>query len=398
VTNQGQNNFWILLDVLARRKRLFVTIVLSTTILATVTALILPKWYKAEALLLPPKDISAPISGLKDLTDVASVTQGLELPLLATPSDVYARILKSRTIADTIMQVFDLMNRYEAENADETYKALMENAAFKVTDEGLLLVTVEDKDPQVAANMANRFIDELDRINSRITQARGSENRRFIEERLAKVKSDLDSARKELQDFQTTHRAIDFDEQTRLSIDQAIQLKSKLANVDLDLQMKERMLGRDNAELLELRRQRSDITRQLASLEQSDRDSSFFSLPISSIPRLKVMYEEIYSQVRVGEALYGVLLEEYEKARINENKNFSTISVLDRATPPDLRSRPKRTIIVLSAFGVSVIVASLLASLLEFLRRMKESNSADYDRAARFISAYLGWLPGAKRP
>ena len=219
MTNQGQNNFWVLLDVLARRRRLFMTIVLSTTILATITAFVLPKWYKAEALLLPPKDISAPISGLKDLTDVASVTQGLDLPLLATPSDVYARILKSRAIADTVMRVFDLINRYEAENADETYNALMENAEFKVTDEGLLLVTVEDKDPQMAAQMANRFIDELDRINSRITQARGSENRRFIEERLAKVKSELDSARKELQDFQTSHRTVDFDEQTRLAID-----------------------------------------------------------------------------------------------------------------------------------------------------------------------------------
>ena len=111
MTNQGQNNFWVLLDVLARRRRLFMTIVLSTTILATITAFVLPKWYKAEALLLPPKDISAPISGLKDLTDVASVTQGLDLPLLATPSDVYARILKSRAIADTVMRVFDLINR-----------------------------------------------------------------------------------------------------------------------------------------------------------------------------------------------------------------------------------------------------------------------------------------------
>jgi tyrosine-protein kinase Etk/Wzc len=398
MTNNQQNNFWVLLDVLARRRRLFLSIVLTTTILATITAFLLPKWYMAEALLLPPKDISAPISGLKDLTDVASVTQGLELPLLATPSDVYARILKSRTIADTIMQAFDLINRYETESADEAYKALMANSVFKVTDEGLLLVTVEDKDPIVAAQMANRFIDELDRINGRITQARGSENRRFIEERLAKVKSELDSARKELQEFQTLHRTVDFDEQTRLAIDQAIELKSLLANIDLDLQVKERMLGRDNAELQELRRHRSDVIRQLSSLEQSNRDSSFFSLPISSIPRLKVMYEEIYSRVRVGETLYNVLLEEYEKARINENKSFSTISVLDRATPPDLRSRPKRTIIVLSAFGVSVIVASLLASLLEFLRRMKETNSADYDRAERFIAAYLGWLPGVKRP
>ncbi|MEK7774622.1 MAG: Wzz/FepE/Etk N-terminal domain-containing protein [Candidatus Zixiibacteriota bacterium] len=397
MTTEPSNSFWILLDVLARRRRLFMTIVLGATILATIIAFVLPKWYKAEALLLPPKDISAPISGLKELTDVASVTQGLDLPLLATPSDVYARILKSRTIADTIMTAFDLVRRYEAENADEAYKALMSNAEFKVTDEGLLLVTVEDKDPQIAAQIANRFIDELDKINSRITLARVSENRQFIEERLAKVKSELDSARKELQEFQQVHRTVDFDEQTRLAIDQAIALKSLLANIDLDLQVKERMLGQNNADLQELRRRRADVTRQLASLEQTNRDSSYFSLPISSIPRLKVQYEEIYSRVRVGEALYNVLLEEYEKARINENKSFSTISVLDRATPPELRSRPKRTIIVLSAFAVSVIVASLLASLLEFLRRMKESNSGDYERVARFISAYLGWLPGVKR-
>jgi capsule polysaccharide export protein KpsE/RkpR len=246
--------------------------------------------------------------------------------------------------------------------------------------------------------MANRFIDELDRINSSITQGRVSENRKFIEDRLAKVKSELDSARRDLQNFQMTYRTVDFDEQTRLAIDQAVQLKTLLANIDLDLQVKQRMLGNNNAELQELRQRRNDITKQLASLEQSNRDSSFFSLPISSIPRLKVEYEEIYSRVRVGESLYNVLLEEYEKARINENKSFSTISVLDRATPPDLRSRPKRTIIVLSAFGIAVIFASLLISLMEYLNRLETTNREDYRRAAQFLHAYLGWLPGIKKP
>ena len=268
---------------------------------------------------------------------------------------------------------------------------------IRVTEEGLLSVAVEDKNPGTAADITNAFIDELDKVNQEIIADRIRQTRSFVSTRLFQVEAELDSARIALEAFQVRYKAVDFDEQTRLAIEQAAKLKIKLAELDLNYKMNEITLGDNNAELVALKRERTIIKNQLNLLENSNSDSSFFSLPVASIPSLKGQFETLYSRVKVAEALYQVLLQQREQAKMKEFEKMPTISVLDRAQIPELKSRPQRSLIVLGTFALSLFFAVLLASLLEFLVKLKEKSPDDYNRAMHFISSYLGWLPGIKR-
>lgn len=393
----NSNNLWLLMEVTARRRGLIVGLVLFVTLAAVVVSYLLPKYYQAEALLLPPKDVSLPVAGLGAISEVVSVTKGLNLPVLVTTSDVYRRMLMSRRVADYVIDRFELVNRYSARNQDEAYLALMEFAEFSVTEEGLLMITVEDRDPQVAADMVNSFVDQLDVVNREIATSRARQNRVFIESRLDQVNRELDSARAAFEAFQMEHKAVDFAQQTRLAVEQAIELKIKLAEVDLELALMKNKLGDDNTELLEQQRRRRLLAEQLDLLERANTDSSFFSLPVASIPVLKGQYEELYSRVRVNEGLYSTLLGQLEQAKIQENEELPTITVLDRAEPPQMRSRPQRTVIVALAFGVSLVLSILLAAWLEYLARLHRTNPEDYDRVHMFIHAFLGWLPGVRK-
>lgn len=391
------NNFWLLLEMLARRRLFIVVLVIVATLLSVAVALVLPKWYQASALLLPPKDLALPIPGLARMSEVVSITKGADLPVMVTPSDVYVRILKSRTIAERIIEKFDLKTRFGADYFKQAYEVLMSQSEFKVTDEGLLMISFEDKDPAVAADVVNAFVEELDRVNRDIALERVRQNRSFIEERLAQVKQELASARKEFENFQLENRAVDFDEQTRLAVGQAVKLKITLAELDIELKMRERNLAEDNTELVELRRRRHLVSEQLRQLEVSNPDSSFFSLPVASIPALRGQYEVLYSRVRVGESLYRILLEQLEQAKIQENENIPTISILDRAKPPDTKSKPKRLLIVSGTFGLSVLFAVFMAAFLEYLARLKQNSPEDYARVLFFTDAFFGWLPGVKK-
>jgi len=391
------NNFWLLLEMLARRRLFIIVFVIVATLLSVAVALVLPKWYQASALLLPPKDLALPVPGLAQLSEVVSITKGADLPVMVTPSDVYTRILKSRTIAERIIEKFDLKTRFAADYYKQAYDVLMSRSEFKVTDEGLLLISFEDKDPGVAADVVNAFVEELDRVNREIVLERVRQNRSFIEERLAQVKQELASARKEFEDFQMENRAVDFDEQTRLAVEQAVKLKITLTELDIELKMSERNLAEDNPELVELRRHRHLVREQLRQLEESNPDSSFFSLPVASIPTLRGQYEVLYSRVTVGESLYRILLEQLEHAKIQENEKMPTISILDRAKPPDTKSRPKRLLIVGGTFGLSVLFAVFMAAFLEYLARLKQNNPEDYARVLFFTEAFFGWLPGVKK-
>lgn len=397
MNNKQSQNLWLFIEVLAKRRNLIVTIITIATILAIGISFILPEWYTAKALLLPPKNISTSITGLGNISEAVSITSGLNLPILATTSDIYIRILKSRTITERIIDKFGLISRYGARNFEEAYLSLIELSDIYVTEEGLLSISVEDKDPQMAADISNSFVDELDNINHEIVAERIKQTKTFIETRLEQVKTELDSSRKELEIFQTINRTINFDQQTRLAIDQATNLKIILAEIDLNIKMSEINLGQDNAKLRELKRKKQIVLKQLYQLENLNIDSSFFSLPIASIPKLRGKYEELYGREKVAETLYRILLKQQEEAKIKEFEKMPTISVLDRAEPPQLRSRPNRTIIVISTFGISLIFSLFLAVLLEYFCRLKTNYPDDYNRVMFFINTFFGWLPGIKK-
>jgi len=267
-----------------------------------------------------------------------------------------------------------------------------------VTDEGLLSLSVEDRDPGTAADIATTYVEELIALNRELLSTSARTKREFIEARLIEVRTQLDSARQELERFQLENRTVNLDEQARLILNQAVDLKVEQARLELDIRMTEQRFGAQHPELAEKQERLGFIGRQLAELEWSGAgDSSFFSVPISAIPGLRGKYESLFARVRVNESIYGTLLELFEQARIQEQEDSPTIAVLDWPRVPDLRTRPQRTVIVLASFICSLILAVFLAAWLEFVGRMRETRPDDYHRLAAFAGAYFAWLPGVRR-
>jgi uncharacterized protein involved in exopolysaccharide biosynthesis len=395
--DQSTSNIWLFMELVARRRGLIFTLVFLATAAAVVISLMLPQWYTANALLLPPPDASVR-SGLAQLTEINLYTGGVRAPGLVTPNDVYARMLRSRRISDKIIERFNLAERYQQTNVTGLYTTLDAHRNVSVTDEGLLSLAVEDRDPQMAADMTSAFVEELIALNRELLSASAREKREFVEARLVEVRGQLDTARKELETFQIENRAINLNEQARLVLNQAVDLKVAQANLELDIQMVGQTLGREHTELVEKRRRLGLINEQLDLLEWGDEtDTSFFSVPLSAVPGLRGRYESLFALVRVNESLYESLLELYEQARIQEQEDSPTIAVLDYPSVPDLRSRPKRSIIVLATFVCALIGSLFLAAWLEFVRRMKTTQPDDYRRLMLFTDAFFGWLPGVRR-
>ena len=96
MSNPESHNLWLFLELLTRRRRFIFTTVIVITLVATVVAFALPKWYEATSLLLPPKDVSMPIAGTSELAEVVSVVKGLNLPVMVTPSDLFVNVVRRR--------------------------------------------------------------------------------------------------------------------------------------------------------------------------------------------------------------------------------------------------------------------------------------------------------------
>jgi len=70
-------------------------------------------------------------------------------------------------------------------------KKLRKNTFIKVSDEGIVSITVEDRDPNRAAAMANAYVEELDRQNKRLSAGQATSKRLFLSNRLKEIEEEL---------------------------------------------------------------------------------------------------------------------------------------------------------------------------------------------------------------
>ena len=390
-------NLWKLLEILARRIKFIIVFVLLITVAAAVISLILPKWYEATTLVLPPKDEGLKLGWGGSIDKMTSLTSGLSLPLMATPTDVYARIVGSRTLLDRVIDKNNLAEYYGIQGRSDLYNRIEDKLDYRVTPEGLMEISFSDRSAEKAAEVTNSFAEELDGLNRELATSRARLTKEFIEDRLKAASAELEAARRDLQDFQDKNMAVDLDRQTQLAIESAVGLKVDLARNEIELNLKERTLSPSHPDVVILRQRVDEIKRQINNLEFGGSDSTFLNLPISEVPQLKIVYAQLMTRVQIAETLFRLLSEQYEQAKIQEMMNTPTISVIDRAYPPELPIKPQKRIIVIIAFVISLIIAIFLALFFDYLENLRIKSPADYNRARYFINVIFGWIPGVKK-
>jgi uncharacterized protein involved in exopolysaccharide biosynthesis len=303
---------------------------------------------------------------------------------MATPSDIYARILISRNITSRVINRLELSKHYDKSTYEETYKALMNKSLIEVGEEGILVVSVEDKNPIMAANIANSFVEELERFNHEIVSKRIKQLEDFVQLRLNLVQQQLDSARKTMDEIQFNYNSSNLDRQARQIIDRMVDLKIQLAEIDFDLQQSMTNLDENDPKIVELKKRKAIIEQKIKNNKST-----------SSMTNIAVPLEVL--MIKVSETLYGVLLEQREQIKIKEYEKTPTLTVLDWAEVPQKEIRPQKLLITLISFIISIIISILLALWLEFLVKLEQSSPDNYLRVKSFIDAYLGWLPGVRK-
>jgi uncharacterized protein involved in exopolysaccharide biosynthesis len=100
-----------------------------------------------------------------------------------------------------------------------------------------------------------------------------------------------------------------------------------------------------------------DITVELRQAES--RLSSFLeqNRSYSSSPQLASEHDQLAREVQAYSQTWLELRSQYELARIEENKDLSSLSILDRAKPPVFRSRPRRLPMIMAGAIIGGVVA-----------------------------------------
>ena len=323
---------------------------------AAVTFLVAPI-FTATATFMPPANqqsaAASVLASLGAIGGLAGTVAGVQ-----TPADRYVSLMRSATVSNRIIERFQLGDVYGKELLEDARKELQGNVQLEVgKKDGLITISVDDKIPTRAAEIANQYIQELRALTAGLAMSEAQQRRKFFEARLSETRNNLSAAQQAL-------AAAGYSDQTlrtepRFAAETYAKQRAELAAAEINL-LRLRQYVADNSP--ELRDAQTRVSALRAEVKKSE-EPALHSNPAA--------YSDKYREYKYQESLFEIFSKQLEAARLDESKEGNLIQVIDAATAPEKKSKPRRGLI-----SLGVALATLFSMLTFFILRDSRSPTA----------------------
>jgi len=359
--NKRAERLWLLWQ----SRRFLWGVVWKTLLASTLVAFLVPVHYQSSVRFVPSETSSNSGSGsMMGLLSKAiggnespAASLGLDVPGLLgakTPGAFYVEVLKSRTVQDRLIDRFDLRARYRKSTYVEARKKL---AKFTEIEEdkksGVITLTLIDYEPKMAAQIANAYVEELNRLAVDLNTSSAHRERQFLEERLATAKQDLARATAALSQFSSKNSMVDPQNESRTVMEAAARLQGELIASETELKGLREIYSDDNIRVRTLKARMAELQSQLKRLVGVNAESaSSFSVDSAPYPSMRTLpslgsrYADYYREAKIQEAIYAFVTQQYEMAKVQEARELPIVRVMDAGVAAEKKSSPIRSLIV----------------------------------------------------
>ena len=372
-----------------RRKWLIVFMTLLFGGIAAFRAFTSPFIYRAVCTIMPTSSGGGGggggfLSQLGGLADFVGVPTGI------TSSRMMLGIIKTDSVVDAIIARFNLMEVLSMDirvKAREAVLGRLEAAAD--SSSGLITIAYLHTSPDVAAEMANAFVDELQKKLQILAMEDSQQKRKFFEDQLMQAQQELSDAENEMIAYQQSKGVIALESQTGAILTSISNLRNRIAAKNVEISAMSSYARRDNPNLRVLQSELDAMNRELRKLEEEQRKADRYGRALSGdlltsvgqIPELGVEYQRYMRNLRFATTKYEAMLRQYDSAKLGEVSEISTIQIVDPATPPDYKYLPRRARITLLGIAGGFIVGvfwAFLAEHINAIRRERRRKEAGY--------------------
>lgn len=329
------------LQPVRRGWRTLVAAMLAAGAVGAGASFLLKPQFTSTTTFIPPQQQSVASTALASLGTLASLAGASSGK---NSADEYISLMQSVTVSDRIIDHFGLMKIYEAKYRASARKALAASTQIVLgKKDGLISVSVDDVDPQRAADMANRYVDELRTMTATLAVSEAQQRRVFFEREMQATKAKLISAQIALQASGFAAGALKTE--PREAADAYAKLRAEATAAEVRLQTLRSSLADSAPEVRQQTVYLQSLRSQLDLLEKSTKQDD-------SAPD----YVSRYREFKYQETLFDLMSKQYEIARVDESREGALIQVVDPALPAEQKSKPNRRVMTL--------VGSLLGGVL----------------------------------
>jgi tyrosine-protein kinase Etk/Wzc len=369
--------------VLVRYRWPIFKIAACTIVAAIILSLILPIRYTAMTSILPPQQGNSAGSALmaqlsSSLGSVASLAGG-SLGL-KNPNDLQVAMLKSRTVEDAMVDRFHLVDLFQVKLKSEARKKFEKIADIdNGAKDGLIRISITDRDPQRAAEMANGYVEEFKRLSATLAVTEASQRRLFFEQQLTQAKDNLAKAEEDLKKTEQKTGLVQLDAQTRATIELLADLRGQIAAKEVQISGMRSFATGENPDLQIAEQQLAGLHAQEQRMGAASEGATNALVPKGNMQEAGLEYIRKLRDVKYFETIFDLLARQYEVAKVDEARQGAVVQVVDRAIVPDRKSFPQRTLIVLGAAVLGLFFGVVWAFSREGLTRLS-NNPAEHSR------------------
>ena len=354
-----------IIRVAIKRRKLVGIVALTIVVLGLAVALLLPSRYVATTVILPPQQggsagsaMMAQLSNLNSMTGVSASALGLK-----NPNDLQVSLLKSRTIEDAMVARFHLQALYNVKRLSSARKKWEKKTYIdNGLKDGLIRLSVTDRDPRRAAEMANGWVEEYRRLSANLAVNEASGRRLFFERQVTEASENLARSEEEMKQTEQRTGVMEMDGQAHAMIAAAAVLRAQVAAKKVEIQAMRQFAAEENPDLERAQQELSSLEAQLAAMDVAhDRFSGDLVAPKGTVSQAGLEYARALREVKYRETVVGLLMRLQEVARVDEARQGAQAQIVDAAVVPDRPASQFRIWIVLGALLVSLPLALALA-------------------------------------
>ncbi len=371
------------LIILSRRRRFIAWFTIGLIVLTTIILFVLPNKFTAETVVLPPSQntslsssLLSQVGGSAALASLAGNSLGIK-----NPGEMYVSLFRGRTVEDSLIHHFGLMARYHSKTMSDARRAFESRSSVVLgVKDGLIRINVTDRDPKMASDLANGYVDEFRRLSANLAITEASQRRAFFQQQLTEANTNLTNAEEKMKRTEQTTGVLQVDSQARSLIESAVVLRAQIVATEVEIEAMRSYATEDNPQLVRDREQLNALKAQLAKLGGTlPNSNSEIIVPKGNIPQAGMEYLRAFRDVRYYETVADLIARQFEIAKLDEAREGAIIQVADLAVPPDRHSFPKRSITLLIAIFASFFLACAWCIFAAAIERVR-NNPAERHR------------------
>lgn len=384
-TNPDGDKVFLLdyLIILAKDSRLIIIVSAAVTVMTYLYLFCTANIYTATARLLPPQQnltmsaqlldtlgsrVSPGSGGGGGMSSLASNLLGLK-----SPGDLYVAMMTSNTVLDHLIERFNL-RELKTKSLEDTRKALSKRVKIHVGNkDNIIVISVTHTNPKLAAELANAFIEELDRLLQGLALQEAKGRLAFLEKERLQASQNLTKAEESLRLFSEKNSVLLIDTQTKGVIEYIARLRAEIDAKEVNIKVLRQQATPFNYDVVRMETEVKGLKEKLHNAEaQWENCVSNVCLPSNKTPGLGLEYIRLLRETKFQESLYQLFTRMVEIARMDMVRDVAVVQVLDPAMPPERRAN-KRVFPSLLAGMITFCTMIFVAFGREYMHNLKYS-------------------------